>query len=89
MNSSVWRDPFRESLAVVGTDRTLRTLAPVVPRDSILAKTGSLKNAISLSGYAKGKTERLAFSIVANDFRGDQFRIKQVRNQICKELVNY
>jgi D-alanyl-D-alanine carboxypeptidase/D-alanyl-D-alanine-endopeptidase (penicillin-binding protein 4) len=89
METSVWSEPFRESLAVVGTDRTLRSLAPVVPRGSILAKTGSLKNAISLSGYANGKTERLAFSIIANDFKGDQFQIKQVRNKICKELVNY
>ncbi|MBI5115476.1 D-alanyl-D-alanine carboxypeptidase/D-alanyl-D-alanine-endopeptidase [Candidatus Poribacteria bacterium] len=89
MDTSAWSEPFRESLAIVGTDRTVRSLAPVVPHGSILAKTGSLKNAISLSGYADGKTERLAFSIIANDFKGDQFRIKQIRNKICKELVNY
>jgi D-alanyl-D-alanine carboxypeptidase/D-alanyl-D-alanine-endopeptidase (penicillin-binding protein 4) len=89
MNTNGWHDTFRESLAVVGIDSNLRTLAGTVPKGRILAKTGSLKDVVALSGYAIGESEDLAFSIIANDVTTDTYTVKQIRNRICRELVRY
>jgi D-alanyl-D-alanine carboxypeptidase/D-alanyl-D-alanine-endopeptidase (penicillin-binding protein 4) len=87
MDSDSLRDVFRNSLAIAGVDNSLSKMTWIVPAGSVLAKTGSLKGVLCLSGYAGGKHERLAFSIIVNDFKGDSQRIREARDRICAELV--
>lgn len=89
MDTGQWRDIFRDSLAVVGVDESLRTMRWIVPARKVRGKTGSLKNVLSLSGYAEGRSERLAFSIIANDFEKGSQGAKEARDRICAELVKY
>ncbi len=89
MDAGQSRDVFRDSLAVVGADESLRTMRWIVPAQKVRAKTGSLKNVLSLSGYADGKSERLAFSFIANDFEQGSQGAKEARDRICAELVKY
>jgi D-alanyl-D-alanine carboxypeptidase/D-alanyl-D-alanine-endopeptidase (penicillin-binding protein 4) len=89
MDSSPWRDVFKDSLAAAGVDNSLRSMRWIRPRNKIRAKTGSLKNVLSLSGYADGRSERLAFSIIVNGFGNNSQKVKEVRDEICAELVRY
>jgi D-alanyl-D-alanine carboxypeptidase/D-alanyl-D-alanine-endopeptidase (penicillin-binding protein 4) len=89
MDAGEWRALFRDSLAVAGVDNSLRSMRWSVPEGRLAAKTGSLKKVLSLSGYADGKHERLAFSIIINDFKGGSQRIRDARDRICGELVKY
>ncbi|GAB4330965.1 MAG: D-alanyl-D-alanine carboxypeptidase/D-alanyl-D-alanine-endopeptidase [Candidatus Abyssubacteria bacterium] len=88
MDSTKWAEVYRDSLAVAGVDNSLRSMAGTVPNGSVVGKTGSLKKVIAFSGYATGKTERLAFSIIANDFE-ESYRVREARDRICRELARY
>jgi len=83
------RDPFRDSLAVVGVDESLQEMAKTVPSEKVAGKTGSLKGVLAFSGYAEGESQRLAFSIIANGFEKEPSRIRQVRDRIVRELARY
>jgi D-alanyl-D-alanine carboxypeptidase/D-alanyl-D-alanine-endopeptidase (penicillin-binding protein 4) len=63
---------FHESLPIAGTDGTLRRrLADVNGR--VHAKTGSIGGVRALSGYATTDSgRRVAFSILANEIKGDE-----------------
>ena len=89
MHESEWRDSFRDSLAVVGADDSLRIMAKTVPAERVAGKTGSLKKVLAFSGYAEGESGRLAFSIIVNGFSEDSSRIRQARDRLCRELVRY
>ena len=89
MHESKWKDVFRDSLAVAGIDKSLKKMVWAVPEGSVLAKTGSLKRVLALSGYAEGKTEKVAFSIIVNDFKEDTARIRRTRDRICAELIRH
>lgn len=82
-------DILRNSLAVSGVDRSLKGMTWIAPKDKIRAKTGWLKGALALSGYVDGKTQRLAFSIVVNDYTADSMRVRRARDRICAELARY
>lgn len=89
MYESKWSNAFRDSLAVAGVDKSLEKMVRSVPEGSVQAKTGSLKNVLSLSGFADGKTETLAFSIIVNGFEEETSRIRHARDRICAELIQY
>ena len=59
---------FRDSLAVAGVDGTLeKRMTRSQARGRILAKTGTLRHANALAGYATTRTgSRLAFAILVN-----------------------
>ncbi len=82
-------DVFRDSLAISGVDRSLKGMTWIAPREKIKAKTGWLKGALALSGYVDGKTQRLAFSIIVNDYTADSMRVRRARDRICAELARY
>jgi D-alanyl-D-alanine carboxypeptidase/D-alanyl-D-alanine-endopeptidase (penicillin-binding protein 4) len=82
-------DVFRNSLAVSGVDRSLKGMTWIAPKEKIMAKTGWLKGALALSGYVDGTTQRLAFSIIVNDYTADSMRVRRARDRICAELARY
>ncbi len=88
MDSSAWAEVYRDSLAVAGVDNSVRSMAGIAPNGNLVGKTGSLNKVVAFSGYATGRTERLAFSIIANNFN-DAYRVKEARNKICRELARY
>ncbi|HSH93170.1 MAG TPA: D-alanyl-D-alanine carboxypeptidase/D-alanyl-D-alanine-endopeptidase [Roseimicrobium sp.] len=70
---------FRSSLPVAGIDGTLqRRLTSAPALRNITAKTGSLKHVRALSGYVTTAAgERLAFSLILNNFRAEGSRSGQ------------
>jgi D-alanyl-D-alanine carboxypeptidase/D-alanyl-D-alanine-endopeptidase (penicillin-binding protein 4) len=64
------RDAFRATLPIAGKDGTISArMRRSLAEGNAAAKTGSIANVRSLSGYVKTRSgEILAFSILANDF---------------------
>jgi D-alanyl-D-alanine carboxypeptidase/D-alanyl-D-alanine-endopeptidase (penicillin-binding protein 4) len=93
-----YRDPsigtaFLAQLAIGGVDGTLKSRFPNQrKRRSIRAKTGTLANAHSLSGYVLGPKDKspLAFAILVNGIAGkpgeQRKRIDRVVEQVAREL---
>lgn len=73
MDKHPYRQAFRDSLPVAGVDGTLRNrLKNTRAAGNILAKTGTLSHATSLSGYVTSRAgERLVFSLVINNHAPD------------------
>ncbi len=82
--------PFLGTLAVSGTDGTLRNRMTAEPmRGVIFAKTGTLNGVSALSGYMTTKSGRqLIFSIFANDARVSMTRVRKTIDEICSLFVN-
>jgi serine-type D-Ala-D-Ala carboxypeptidase/endopeptidase (penicillin-binding protein 4) len=82
-------DLFRNTLAISGTDGTLRNrLAASEVRGSIHAKTGTLNGVTTLAGYMTTKSGRnLVFSIFANRVNAVT-RVKKTIDEICSLFVN-
>lgn len=74
--------PFRASLAVAGRSGTLRSrLTGRSTSGRVLAKTGTLDEVLTLSGYVTARSGReLAFSILVNDARPE--RASSIRDAI-------
>ena len=89
MDSGKHANVFRDSLAISGVDKSLKGMTWIAPKGKIRAKTGWLKGTLAFSGYADGKTQRLAFSIVVNDYTADSMRVRRARDRICAELARY
>ena len=80
-------DLFMNTLAVSGTDGTLRNRLSS-ERGVIHAKTGTLSGVSSLSGYMTTRSGRnLVFSIFAN-FRASVGRIRNTIDEICRLFVS-
>jgi D-alanyl-D-alanine carboxypeptidase/D-alanyl-D-alanine-endopeptidase (penicillin-binding protein 4) len=64
------RDAFMATLPIAGKDGTIASrMRKTRAEGNAIAKTGSIANVRSLSGYVRTRTgELLAFSIIANDF---------------------
>jgi D-alanyl-D-alanine carboxypeptidase/D-alanyl-D-alanine-endopeptidase (penicillin-binding protein 4) len=64
------RDAFVATLPIAGKDGTISTrMRRSLAEGNAIAKTGSIANVRSLSGYVRARNgETLAFSILANDF---------------------
>ena len=64
------RDAFVATLPIAGKDGTISTrMRRTLAEGNAVAKTGSINNVRSLSGYVRTRDgELLAFSIIANDF---------------------
>lgn len=63
-----WREEFHSSLAIAGVDGSIRRRMIGTPAmQNVHAKTGTLRNVSSLSGYVTTRDqERLAFSFISN-----------------------
>ena len=82
-------DIFLGSLSVSGIDGTLKKRLTKVPYKSrIRAKTGYVKGASTLSGYAQTlHDEVIAFSILVNKIKGSISQTKSLQDAICRVLV--
>ena len=90
----VWRDdrlrgPFAASLPVGGRDGTLqsRLSTPTLDR-RVQAKTGTINNVRALSGYVETASgERLAFSMIANNFTAPVAQVDAVMDRALERLI--
>ena len=84
------RTDFICILALGGVDGTLRRrFLSEKHMGRIMAKTGSLANVSSLSGFAFSETRGpLAFSVITNGI-GRQYRADHVENEIARALLDY
>ncbi len=83
-------DLFLNTLAVSGTDGTLRHRLAASPTKGLIhAKTGTLGDVAALSGYMTTRSGRsLVFSIFANNVRASIGRVRRTIDEICALLVN-
>jgi len=78
------------SLPVGGVDGTLADRFTTGPgRRRVVAKTGYLAGASSLSGYLldRSKRVRIVFSIMVNGFRGGPEPAKRLQERLCELLI--
>lgn len=89
LSQRYYSDLFRNTLAVSGTDGTLKNrLSATEVRGSIHAKTGTLNGVTTLAGYMTTKSGRnLVFSIFANRATATA-RVKKTIDEICSLFVN-
>jgi len=90
LSSRPYFDLFLNTLAVSGTDGTLkRRMAAQPVRGVIHAKTGTLNGVSTLSGYMTTRSGRtLAFSIFANNASASIHRVQRTIDEICSLFVN-
>jgi D-alanyl-D-alanine carboxypeptidase/D-alanyl-D-alanine-endopeptidase (penicillin-binding protein 4) len=93
---AAYRDPaisaeYVSMLAVAGSDGTLQSRLQDLPRPRMVrAKTGTLRDAIALSGYVLGDRERsVAFSFLANGIAGKQRLARDLADDIVRALAAY
>jgi serine-type D-Ala-D-Ala carboxypeptidase/endopeptidase (penicillin-binding protein 4) len=81
--------PFRAALATPGENGTLkRRFAGLPPGADLRAKSGTLTNVSSLSGYVTTAAgERIAFAIMTNGNRGSVASAKQLEERIVAMLA--
>jgi len=89
LSQRYYSDLFRNTLAVSGTDGTLKNrLSALDVRGSIHAKTGTLNGVTTLAGYMTTKSGRnLVFSIFANRVYAVA-RVKKTIDEICSLFVD-
>lgn len=80
---------FLSSLPVAGRDGTIRWRMDGTEAEGRLrAKTGTLENVTSLSGYVETASgEKLAFAIIVNDFAGRASRASRVVDALAAALA--
>lgn len=82
---------FRDSLPVAGVDGTLeRRMRDTPAAGNVRAKTGSLSNVNTLSGYLTTKRgDLIVFSMMGNNYTGSGRDVTLVFDQICALLCDY
>jgi D-alanyl-D-alanine carboxypeptidase/D-alanyl-D-alanine-endopeptidase (penicillin-binding protein 4) len=82
---------FFRSLPVSGTDGSLEDrLREPAYQGRIVAKTGFIRRASTLSGYARKRSGGTAvFSILMNDFAGSNAEMKEIQDRICRAIIDH
>jgi D-alanyl-D-alanine carboxypeptidase/D-alanyl-D-alanine-endopeptidase (penicillin-binding protein 4) len=85
------RDAFLATLPIAGTDGTIAArLRGTRAEGNALAKTGSISNVRSLSGFVKTReSEMIVFSILANDFIIPSSTITRMADLAVETLANF
>ncbi len=89
--SPAMRDEYVASLAIGGVDGTLEGRLRDLPAPRIVrAKTGTLDDAIALSGYVLGRTpgEAIAFSVLANG-RGQHAPARALCDGVARAIASH
>src|SRR5580700_9781162 len=89
-DSQPWGVSFRDTLPLSGTDGSLSNRFKEVDiQGRVHAKTGSLGGVKTLSGYATtNHGDRVAFSILSNNFNLPDKRINETIDNIVAEILN-
>ena len=84
-------DAFYNALPLAGIDGTLRgRMRGTAPEGNVRAKTGSVSNARTLSGYATtADGELLAFSILTNNFDTPNRPVEYLQDLLVERLVHF
>jgi len=84
-------EPFRAGLAVPGGNGTLKhRFAGLDPRADLHAKTGTLTNVSSLSGYVTDATGgRIVFAVITNGNRASATAAKQMEERLVAMLARW
>jgi serine-type D-Ala-D-Ala carboxypeptidase/endopeptidase (penicillin-binding protein 4) len=91
----MWADPnyqlFLDALPVAGTDGTLSArMKGTKAENNVHAKTGSMTNVSSISGYIRTRDgELLAFSVCANNFPGLREPIESAQDRALETLAGF
>lgn len=82
-------DAFMDTLPVAGVSGTLATrMVGTAAEGNARAKTGSMANVRTLSGYVtSADNERLAFAVLANNFPGSAAPILSVIDRLVEQLA--
>lgn len=82
---------FYNAMPIAGVDGTLKDRMKGTPAEgNVRAKTGSISNARSLSGYVTtADGERLIFSILANNWMAPASMVTGIADQIAAALAAY
>ncbi len=82
-------DAFMDTLPVAGVSGTLATrMVGAAAEGNARAKTGSMANVRTLSGYVtSADNERLAFAVLANNFPGSAAPILSVIDRLVEQLA--
>ena len=92
---SLYRSPhflyFYDALAIAGQDGTLENrLKGTMAENNVRAKTGTMSNVSSISGYLKtADGEMLAFSILANNFLVPKSEAETAQDKALKILAGF
>ncbi len=79
---------FRSSMAVAGSDGTMKRRLVNLKAAQVYAKTGTLDGVSGLSGYIRmGNDDMLAFSILQNDFTTNARPIRMLQDEIVRAVV--
>jgi serine-type D-Ala-D-Ala carboxypeptidase/endopeptidase (penicillin-binding protein 4) len=89
MAGSPHAEPFLTSLPVAGEARRFRRMGGTPAAGNLQAKTGTISNVSSLSGYVTAASgERIAFSIIGNGLRSVA-QGKHIENTIGAQLASF
>ncbi len=91
MHSDPQFEVFYNALAIAGVDGTLRSRLKGTPSENnVHAKTGSLSNVRSLSGYARTLDgELMAFVMIANNFSSPTETVQSAQDAILQHLTRF
>jgi D-alanyl-D-alanine carboxypeptidase/D-alanyl-D-alanine-endopeptidase (penicillin-binding protein 4) len=84
------RDEYVASLAIAGVDGTLERRLMDLPAPRIVrAKTGTLDDAIALSGYVLGREpgRAIAFSVIVNGARGRHGGARAICDGVARTIA--
>ncbi len=78
-----------EALPIAGVDGTLkRRLTEAAYRNNVHAKTGTMSEVSTLSGYLQNRSHQtIAFTILINDINPHPGRYRKIEDTICKILI--
>ena len=85
------REAFYNSLPIAGTEGTLRNRLKSGPaRDNLRAKTGSLSNVSTLSGYLRTENGTpLAFSLMSNHYTTRTSEVRDAQDAVVNLLARF
>ncbi|MDD5375921.1 D-alanyl-D-alanine carboxypeptidase/D-alanyl-D-alanine-endopeptidase [Acidithiobacillus sp.] len=84
-----WGESWRDSLPVSAEDGTLRHRLGALPAGTVQAKTGTLRDALSLAGFIRDNLghRQYAFAILVEHFRGPEERIRRRMDALVQRVA--
>jgi D-alanyl-D-alanine carboxypeptidase/D-alanyl-D-alanine-endopeptidase (penicillin-binding protein 4) len=89
MDKHPQRDVYVSSLPVAGKDNGVRQMTGTRASGRLFAKTGYITSVMALSGYTStGDGEKVAFSILGNNWLMANSRARRIIKDLCVEIVD-